>query len=155
MPWWWWAVAIVIMGASVEAIFVAGPHFSERGGWPAVIGAFATSTAVVSALLAWLGSASVRVHDGAFVAGRRTLPAHLIRAAYPLDAEQTRALLGPRARHDAVMYIRGWVSTAVRIDITGSPTGTPYWVVSTRRPRALAAAVTAAASMERRDGVDS
>jgi hypothetical protein len=58
-----------------------------------------------------------------------------------LDRAQTREWLGPRADPTAHVVTRGWVATSVlirprRVDET------PYWLVSTRRPEVLLAAVT-------------
>jgi hypothetical protein len=62
-------------------------------------------------------------------------------AAAALDAEATRRLAGRDADARAYLLLRPYLSRAVRIDIDDPADPTPYWLVSTRRPDRLAAAL--------------
>ena len=55
---------------------------------------------------------------------------------------------GPRLDARAYLCLRGWIPTGVRIALADPQDPTPYWLLSTRRPEALAAALqqTAASS---------
>ncbi len=59
----------------------------------------------------------------------------------PLDAEQTRRRAGVEADARAHLVLRPYVSTAVEITLDDPADPVPYWLVSTRRPEALAAAL--------------
>ncbi len=58
-----------------------------------------------------------------------------------LDATQTRAELGTRLDARAFLCQRGWIHTAVRVDLVDPLDPTPYWIVSTRHPDDLVAAL--------------
>jgi Protein of unknown function (DUF3093) len=66
-----------------------------------------------------------------------------ITGVQPLDREQTRSRLGPQADPAAHHVVRGWIGPSVMVRLA-NPDPVPYWVVSTRRPTELAAAITAA-----------
>jgi hypothetical protein len=48
---------------------------------------------------------------------------------------------GPRADPAAFMLIRPYLKLAVYIEISGGPAAVPYWLVGTRHPAELAAAI--------------
>lgn len=112
----------------------------------AVVGAVAL---VGSLAFAVLTSPRVRVADGSLTAGRARIGLDLLGPARALDADQTRAALGPGLDARAYVLLRSWARTAVRVEVRDPRDPTPYWLVSTRRPVELAAALTAA----RPDGV--
>ena len=74
-------------------------------------------------------------------AGRAFLEAEHIGEVEPLEAAATRLALGPELRADAWLLQRAWVRTAVRVEVRDEADNTPYWVLSTRRPVELAAAL--------------
>jgi hypothetical protein len=59
----------------------------------------------------------------------------------PLDEAQATALRGPRADPRAFMLIRPYLKVAVYIEVTGEHQERPYWLLGTRRPAELAAAI--------------
>lgn len=83
----------------------------------------------------------IEVRDGVFRAGGAHIPVELLGVAQALDADETRAELGPRLDARAHVCLRGWIHSAVRVEVRDPQDPTPYWVVSTRRPAALAAAL--------------
>jgi hypothetical protein len=92
------------------------------------------------ALFAW-GNASIEVTATELRAGSERLPLDMIESVTALDAAQTRALRGPRADPAAYMLVRPYLSRAVYVAVAGQP----YWLIGTRRPGELAAAVERAA----------
>jgi hypothetical protein len=93
-----------------------------------------------AALLTW-GSARVEVADGELRAGKAVLPLRSAGEVTPLDAAQARAMRGPRADPAAFMLIRPYLKLAVHIRISAGPAAPPYWLVATRHPVELAAAI--------------
>jgi hypothetical protein len=91
-------------------------------------------------LLSW-GRARIEVYDGELRAGSLTLPLAMAGEVAALDEAQTRALRGPRADPAAFMLIRPYLRLAVYIEITGEHQERPYWLLGTRRPAQLAAAI--------------
>jgi hypothetical protein len=98
--------------------------------------------AVVLALLVTASLASrVEVAAGELRAGSAHIPVALLGTATPLAGEALRTALGPDLDARAYVCLRGWVHSAVRVELLDPADPTPYWVVSTRRPDALAAAL--------------
>jgi len=91
-------------------------------------------------LLAW-GAARIEVTAAGLKAGSRRLPTEQIDSATALDAGQTRALRGPRADPAAYLLVRPYLPRSVYVAVTGRPAAGPYWLIGTRRPAELAAAI--------------
>jgi hypothetical protein len=83
----------------------------------------------------------VEVAGGALRAGSARIPLDVLGGARALDAQETRAELGTRLDARAHLCHRGWVRTAVRVEVRDPQDPTPYWIVSTRRPEALVSAL--------------
>jgi DUF3093 family protein len=83
----------------------------------------------------------VRVDGSTFRAGTAAIPVELLGSAVALDATEARAELGPRLDARAYLCLRGWIHTAVRVELRDPQDPTPYWIVSTRRPTALVGAL--------------
>lgn len=130
--WMWVAAALATLTMGVAYGVPLGPR------WGAV------AFVVVGAGLAWLliGSATrIQVSSAGLAAGRALLPPPAVGAATPLDADAAEALRGREADARAYLVLRGWVRTAVRVEVADPADPTPYWYVSTRRPEELAAAL--------------
>ncbi|SDD03935.1 Protein of unknown function [Sanguibacter gelidistatuariae] len=144
----------------------AGASFSERllpgpGGWigvvvtAAILGLAATvaSTAAavvtglvalaVGVLLAWAYSPVVAVRDGELVAGKAHIPLALLGEATVLDRAEVLRAMGTEWDPRAFACLRTWAGGGVRVKVTDPADPTPYWIVSSRRARDLAAALTA------------
>ena len=91
-------------------------------------------------LLNW-SRTTIEVCDGELRAGRFTLPLAQAGRVATLDEAQARELRGPRADPSAFMLIRPFLKLAVYIEIAGEHQDRPYWLIGTRRPTELAAAI--------------
>ena len=101
-------------------------------------------TAVLAAVIFMVVTTpTVTVGAGVLRAGRAGIPVRLVADAQPLDAEQMRQARGPRLDARAYLCLRGWLPTGVRVSLADPEDPTPYWLVSSRRPQALARALTA------------
>lgn len=134
VPLRWWVQATMLVASVWLAMIVALP---EPAAWSvtALAGALA-----VTLLTSW-GSARVQVDDGWFRAGRARIEGRWIGAVQPLDAEQTRRAAGVDADARAFLLLRPYLKQSVRVGLTDPDDPTPYWLVNTRRPEALAAAL--------------
>jgi len=101
--------------------------------------------ACVALLLSW-GAARITVTASELVVGSRRLPLARIAKVAALDAAQTRVLRGPRADPAAYLFVRPYLPLAVYVRVAGSPPEPPYWLIGTRRPVELAAAIERARS---------
>jgi Protein of unknown function (DUF3093) len=132
----WWVVGAGFV-ATVWWIFVlATPQ------WVAGLAA-GVALAAVAALLGGYGSARLAVRGGELRAGRAHIPLVLCGPVEPLDAEQARRAGGADADARAYLLLRPYIATAVRVGIDDPKDPVPYWLVSTRHPERLAAAVRA------------
>jgi hypothetical protein len=138
VPLRWWVQATMFL-ASIWLAFVVA--------LPAAVAWTATGvlTLLVLALFLGYGAAAVRVHDGQLHAGRATIPVAFLRDPVALDAETTRRLVGVEADARAYLLLRPYLKRAVKVTVTDPADPVPYWVVSTRRPEELVAALSAAA----------
>jgi Protein of unknown function (DUF3093) len=91
-------------------------------------------------LLAW-GRATVEVSDGELRAGAFTLPLAVAGEVAALDEAGTRAMRGPSADPQALIMSRPYLKLAVYVEVTGEHQNRPYWLIGTRRPAELAAAI--------------
>ncbi|WP_182111312.1 MULTISPECIES: DUF3093 domain-containing protein [unclassified Actinotalea] len=89
-------------------------------------------------------SAPVEVAGGELRAGRAHIPVALLGAARVLDRDGVRAQLGPGSDARTYVCLRAWIPGAVVVVVDDPQDPTPAWVVSTRRPQALVAALDAA-----------
>lgn len=134
----WWAIVVL-------AAVMAGLIFLRASPLAALIAALATAAASAALVVAY-GRVGVRVHDGFLEAGTARLPLTALGAATALDAEGARVLRTTGADARAFMLLRGYVPTAVRVEVTDPQDPTPYLYLSTRRPEALAQALSRAAA---------
>ncbi|MEV8391983.1 MULTISPECIES: DUF3093 domain-containing protein [unclassified Streptomyces] len=131
----WWGIAALIAVAGGLITLPMGV-LPMLGG---VIGAGALAAAGVSSY----GSARIRVVADSLVAGTARIPVAALGDAQVLDAEEARAWRLHKADPRAFMLLRSYVPTALRVEITDPQDPTPYVYVSTRDPKALAAALKA------------
>ena len=135
VSWWLLGLAvIVILGAELAAGF----------GWPVAAAIYAVLVAGWAAMLLSWSRPRVEVAGGELVAGGARLALAGAGQVSVLDRTQTRAITGPRADPAAFSLMRPYLREAVYVEVTDPAADTPYWVVGTRRPGELAAAINSA-----------
>lgn len=100
---------------------------------------------VGGSVFAYVTSPVVTVADGVLSAGAAHIPARLLGAPTILDRAGVREAMGPSYDPRMFACLRGATGAAVVIDVLDPADPTPSWLVSTRHPEALAAAVREAA----------
>jgi hypothetical protein len=88
-----------------------------------------------------LASPVVEVTETEFVAGKARVPLVLVASATGFAGAEASAERGPRLDARAWLVIRGWIDPVVRVDLNDANDPSPYWLVSTRRPDDLIAAI--------------
>ncbi len=134
VPLRWWALATMFMASILVAFLVATPL------WVAVSGTAVLTLALLALFLGY-GAARISVTDGVLTAGRARISVDHVGEVRALDADQTHRLAGRDADARAFLLLRPYLRRAVRIAIDDPADPTPYWLVSTRRPDRLAAAL--------------
>lgn len=97
------------------------------------------SVGIVAALLAL--APVVEVSEGELRAGRAHIPVDLLGVPSGVVAEEARTARGSGLDHRAWHVIRGGIDGIVTVPVTDPDDPTPYWVVSTRTPDRLIAAI--------------
>ena len=138
VPLAWWLLAVptvLILGATLYA-GLAEP-------WPVII--MAGLAAGCAAFLITLGLATVEIRNGALRAGNAVLPLTAVSEVVSLDEKQTTRLRGPRADPAAHLYSRPYLKESVYLAVAARAPGgwdsAPYWLIGTRHPAELAAAI--------------
>jgi hypothetical protein len=133
VPLRWWVVAtlgVAIGGAEVFAGF----------DWHLVVIVYLGLGVPTAALLLAVGHLTVSVDGEGLHERRRTLRFDQIVEVQHLDHDRTRRQLGPGGDRTAHLVARSYVAESVAIRTT-EDTGVPYWLVSSRRPADLVAAL--------------
>jgi hypothetical protein len=98
--------------------------------------------AVVAGALVWsYGSVVVESGPNGLRVGSAHLPPVHIGDAVALDPRDFREQLGPHADARAWLRTRPYIEAGVRVDVADPSDPTPYWLVSSRRPEAVVAAL--------------
>jgi hypothetical protein len=136
VPLRWWVQATMLLASLWLAFIVAMPALAA---WAA------TGVLVLLTFggFVWLGSARVEVRDGVLYAGPAHIGLDLLGPAQPLDAEETRRVHGVDADARAFLLTRPYLKRAVQVLVLDPSDRTPYWLISTRHPDRLAAALEA------------
>jgi hypothetical protein len=130
-PWVFIATALVIP-ASLLVFLPINPIAG-------VVVAIALYAAVVVALA--IGSPVIEVTEDSFIAGRAQLPLRFVGEVGAYRNDSATIQRGQQLDARAWLLIRGWVSPVVRVEIRDPDDPTPYWIVSSRAPEALAGAI--------------
>lgn len=100
--------------------------------------------AVTGVLVAVVTSTVVEVRDDELRVGRAHIPVSDLGEGAALDASGVRGALGPGSDARVFVCVRAWIRSAVTLAVVDPRDPTPRWLVSTRRPDDLLAAVRAA-----------
>lgn len=130
----WWLGGVLFCGVVWWAIYVA------TSATTALIGGAVAAGAVVPLLVRY-GGVRVEVDGTGLRVGRASLPWRYVGAATPCDASRTRELLGPGADARAYLVVRPYIRGAVQVTVEDDRDPAPYWLISTRHPGVVAAAL--------------
>lgn len=134
MPWW------LCAGVLSFAVLLAAELHLGYGGLRAWV-PYVVAVPVAVALLAWLSRVRVAVSGGELRVDDAHIPVALLADAEVLDPAAKRAALGPELDPLAFVVHRPWVRSAVRVTLDDPDDPTPYWLISSRRPEQLVAAL--------------
>ncbi len=139
-PWWWW-----LPGLGVSALIAAEVNMGVRSlpNWLP----YAVLAAVAVGVLLWLSRTEVRVVSGdandsdpELWAGHAHLPMSVVSRSAEIPRTAKSAALGRQLDPAAYVLHRPWVGPLVLVVLDDPDDPTPYWLVSSRHPdRVLAA----------------
>jgi hypothetical protein len=134
----WWVLAGLF---SLSVLVAVGAYLGPAWGLGTSVATFLVAAAV-------FGSAAIviSVEEQEIRVGRATIEHAYIASCRALDAEETRRRTGVEADARAHLVLRPYIKTTVEITLDDPEDPVPYWLVSTRYPQRLAAALQDAAS---------
>lgn len=134
VTWWIWPLPLLAAGLLAAEVHMGFPGL--RSWLPYVV-----LLPLTVLLIARMGSTKVEVSGGELKAGDAHIPLALLGDVEIIAPEDRRKAMGPQLDPAAFVVHRGWVKPLVRVRVTDPEDPTPYWVISTRHPEALAAAL--------------
>ena len=134
VPWRWWLIGLGV------ALLAAFQIHAGASGARAVVPYVVLPGAVVVGL-ALLSRKRIRVIGGVVQVPGARAPLSTFGRVEILDRDELRLWLGARADTDAWVAVRPWLRGAVRAIVVDPEDETPYWLVATRNPLRLAAAL--------------
>lgn len=142
LPWYAWLLGLVFV-AAIFWIWLLPLDFLRDGVPVSFVVGMAVLLVVVVGALSKYSATDVLVDHRGFQAGRALLPWDACGAATALSGEEARQAAGPDANANDYLLLRGYCGGAVRVDVQDEHDVTPHWLVSTRHPANLAAAINA------------
>ena len=137
VPLRWWVQGTMLVATLWLALVVAVPLAVA---WIVT----ALALLVMLALFVSYGAARITVDRDLLRAGRAHISTDHVGAVTALDAEEMRLQAGRDADARAYLLLRPYLKRGVRVDLTDPSDPAPYWLISSRRPDRLAAALTRA-----------
>jgi hypothetical protein len=134
----WWVLASLF---ALSVLLAVGAYLGPVWGVGTTV-----ATLLVAAAIFASAAIVIRVDPDQIRVGRASIEHAYIAGCRALDAEETRRRGGVDADARAHMVLRPYVKTAVEITLADPDDPVPYWLVSTRHPQRLAAAMQEAAS---------
>jgi hypothetical protein len=126
-----------VLGFAAFAFLAVFPVSSVAAAAAAVV------AAGLGAVVAVRTATTVAVTGGELSAGAAHIPLRLLGPGTVLDRDGIRAALGPGSDARAFACLRSWIPTAVVVEVRDPADPTPTWLISTRRPAQLLAALDA------------
>ncbi|RFA12754.1 hypothetical protein B7R21_10525 [Subtercola boreus] len=94
-----------------------------------------------SVLVLFVLSPVISVERGMLVAGKARIPLSLVGEPEAMTGAAATMARGQRLDARAWLCIRGWIQPVVKVSILDPEDPVPYWLISTRNPKELVAAL--------------
>jgi hypothetical protein len=131
---WWIIAAIAVLTLWVITAVPAGniAGFAVAG----------VAAVLLITLFLRYGGAVVEVDATKLRAGRAVIDRAYLGKATPLTGEDARYAFGRDCDPHAYLVLRSYLPGAVRVELTDPQDPAPYWLIATKNPERLAAALT-------------
>lgn len=140
VPWWWWPI-----GFAAASLLAAEFNMSIIKVTPWV--PYAVLCLAAAGVLVWLSRFEVRVvgegPDAELWAGPAHLPVQVVERSAQVPKSAKSAAMGRQLDPAAYVLHRSWVGPMVLVVLNDPDDPTPYWLVSSRHPDRVLAALRA------------
>jgi hypothetical protein len=127
-PWWWYLVGLFVAGLLAAEFHISGLQLTDWLSFGILL--------PLSAVLVWsLGRGRLEISGGELRVRGAHIPLDQLSGVVALDARTLRRVVGREGDPAAFVSIRPWIGPGVQLWLDDPDDPTPYWVVSTRRPR--------------------
>jgi Protein of unknown function (DUF3093) len=135
-PWWWYPVGLAVAGVLAGEFHIVDVRLTDWIPFGILL--------PLSVLIVWsLGRIELRISDGELRIRGAHLPLRYISGAVALDPRTLRRVVGREGDPAAFVAIRPWIGPGVQVWLDDPEDPTPYWVVSSRHPERVLAALRA------------
>ena len=134
----WWVLAALF---SLSVLLAVGAYLGAAWGL-----GISAATMLIAAAIFVSASIVISVDAQEIRVGRASIEHAYIAASRALDAEETHRRAGVDADASAHLVLRPYIKTTVEITLDDADDPVPYWLISTRNPQRLAAALRDATS---------
>jgi hypothetical protein len=167
VPFSWWLIGLV-------TILLLATEVVAGYAWPIAVAIYVVLVGLIAAMLWSWSRPTVVVSAGELRVGPACLPLAAVGEVTAMDEAQTRSLRGPRGDPAAFLMMRPYLRQAVyvevarpgaemrahrrlrgfrlRVEMTRPAAEAPYWLVGTRHPAELVAAINGARAAARAGG---
>ncbi len=135
-PAWWVFLATALVIPATLLVFLP----------ISVLAGYVTAAVLYAAIVVILlvTTPTIEVGDGMLRAGKARIERSFLGRATAHTGAEAFAERGTRLDARAWLLLRPWLSGVVRVELRDPDDPTPYWLLSTRRPEELAAALNGA-----------
>ena len=134
VTWWIWPLPLLAAALLAAEVHMGFPGI--RSWLPYLI-----LLPITVVLIVRMGATKVEVSGDELRVGEAHIPLTLLGDVEIISPADRRAAMGRELDPAAFVMHRGWIKPMVRVRVTDPEDPTPYWLVSTRRPEELAAAL--------------
>jgi hypothetical protein len=138
---WWVLTALFALSLLVAVLFYLGPWIG--------IGAGLLVMVVMGAAFLRYGREQIRVESDRLWVGAANIEWSYVAGVQLLDEPATRLRRGRDSDARAYLVLRPYLRQAVEVTIADQNDPTPYWLINSRAPQRLAAAILARIAEER------
>jgi hypothetical protein len=133
-PWWWFLIAVGVACLLAAEFHISGLRLTDWIPFGTLV--------PLSIVLVWsLGHSRLEIAGGELRIRGAHLPLQFVSGEIALDARTLRRVVGREGDPAAFVSIRPWIGPGVQIWLDDEDDPTPYWIVSTRHPERVVAAV--------------
>ena len=139
VPWWWWLPGLGLAGLIAYEVNMGIEALPD---WLP----YALLLPVAAVVLVWFGRAEIRVvgapqGETELWAGAAHLPVSVVSRSAEVPRTAKSAALGRQLDPAAYVVHRAWVGPMILLVLDDPEDPTPYWLVSTRHPERVLAAL--------------
>jgi hypothetical protein len=136
-PWWWYVASVGIACLLAAEFHISGLRLTD---WIP----FGTLVPLSILLVWWMGRSRLEISAGELRIRDAHLPLQYVSGAVALNEPTLRRVVGREGDPAAYVSIRPWIGPGVQVWIDDEDDPTPYWIVSSRHPDRVVAAIRAA-----------